>query len=292
MRETRNPCFPWGARTNQGDRVQTAHRVASLGTMLSPAAVGESRGGEERSRAALTPVCGTPLGAACTACMAWSCSRGAAVNSVPAKLVRSAVADVTPLGAMVAPMMAWSPDGSPSPTRIDMSRDEFMDTALGVAAVESELRVLQQIDVDDGSGDDSDGESDSGDCEECEDEGASAGSGSNEFGLVIPDAVVPDGMVVPVAASKLREKQRAADHLAEVEKSFDGWKCNCALAKKMGGASCLEVFSKSDLRMRHYETFGRQHGIDATCMHTKRETRPSATLAAPEGAVSRAPGRS
>ena len=55
---------------------------------------------------------------------------------------------------------------------------------------------------------------------------------------------------------KVSEQVRAAKHLERVESSFSGFKCGCASARSKGHDSCLESFTKGQLRTIHRETYG------------------------------------
>ena len=50
--------------------------------------------------------------------------------------------------------------------------------------------------------------------------------------------------------------KHADEHAAAVENGFGHFKCGCALAKARGDASCLDCFSKGQLRTIHQDTYG------------------------------------
>jgi hypothetical protein len=55
---------------------------------------------------------------------------------------------------------------------------------------------------------------------------------------------------------KKSEAQRKEEHDELVDKSFAGFRCQCATAKASGNESCLEAISKQELRAIHRETYG------------------------------------
>ena len=59
-----------------------------------------------------------------------------------------------------------------------------------------------------------------------------------------------------LASSKMSEVCRASDHLQRLESGFEGFKCGCARARAKGQQSCLDDFSKVQLRTLHTETYG------------------------------------
>ena len=60
----------------------------------------------------------------------------------------------------------------------------------------------------------------------------------------------------PERAAKLSEIARAKAHSKAVEVAFNGYSCRCQAAAKKGDASCLEQFTKGELRQFHRETYG------------------------------------
>ena len=55
---------------------------------------------------------------------------------------------------------------------------------------------------------------------------------------------------------KISEAKRAAQHLDSVEDGFKGFACGCAAARSKGIRSCLELFTKAEMRQVHQGTYG------------------------------------
>ena len=237
--------------------------------MLTPMASVGTRVVDEvpSGRVAVTPFegIGCCSDSSCSS-MASSCGRPSlALAAVREGVAFSPLCQVTPLGALCCEV---EDDGSNrSPGRIDLSRDPA--NRLEEVAVETEIRVLQQIEAGRESGDggglltddeeeDDEEEDDDGDED---DQSGSSTLCSTGHSLAMPGG----GASAHTVVAKLSERKQAEKHLAEVETGYARWRCGCALATGSGLTSCLEQFQKMQLRERHYDTFGR----DAENVHTR-----------------------
>ena len=70
-----------------------------------------------------------------------------------------------------------------------------------------------------------------------------------------------------VKSVKIPEKLRAQKHLERMESSFLGFKCKCASARSKGQDSCLESFTKGQLRTVHRETYGSSTSVGNVLQH-------------------------
>ena len=84
--------------------------------------------------------------------------------------------------------------------------------------------------------------------------GAGNSGGSHDDGGEASDE--PQPKKSKAGRKKKSEATRKEEHLALVEKSFDGFHCKCASARDRGNNSCLETIPKADLRAIHRETYG------------------------------------
>jgi ribosomal protein S18 acetylase RimI-like enzyme len=97
------------------------------------------------------------------------------------------------------------------------------------------------------------------------------------------DHVGPSGTATK-KAQKISEGNRAQEHLKRVEASFEGFRCGCAAAAQKGMSSCLDSFSKIQLRMIHHETYGPPGARISTAVVSERIHVLYAGLATPVAA--------
>ena len=60
------------------------------------------------------------------------------------------------------------------------------------------------------------------------------------------------------------EAQRAKQHEAELETSYQGFRCNCDRAASQFASSCLDQFSRQDLRTIFHQVYPRSDGSTQT----------------------------
>lgn len=163
---------------------------------------------------------------------------------------------------------------SPANGEIGLSASRW---ALAEAAIVADISAAVEEDLD--SGDEfSDGADDGPDTFDELDDGRGEGAGgsllqassearghssSTQLAVVKTEAGPSGGKAVLVKtedssliAYQSATSQHADEHAAAVETGFGHFKCGCALAKARGDASCLDCFSKGQLRTIHQDTYG------------------------------------
>ena len=86
-------------------------------------------------------------------------------------------------------------------------------------------------------------------------------SSSTQLAVVNTEEAGPSGGPLATVDSSLiayhqATSKHAEEHATAVEASFGHFKCGCALAQARGDASCLDCFTKGQLRTIHQETYG------------------------------------
>ena len=155
------------------------------------------------------------------------------------KSPRLQVAIMEAYGAEASPMMAFREDKSEaaceSPIMTYAHRRAFNRDVLAEAAILTDIYTATAVESSESESEDEQIQ------ESSEMDGAST-------------MVVLHNLAL--ASSKMSEVCRASDHLQRLESGFEGFKCGCARARAKGQQSCLDDFSKVQLRTLHTETYG------------------------------------